>query len=280
MENHILLIDGPDEKGLIYRITGVLFKENMNVICNDEFVENETNHFFMRCEFTGNGNHNCEIVVPELKKILPSGFNVIMQKQVKKQIVVFASKEHHCLADLLIRNAYNKFNANILAVISNHSDLRPLVEKFGLPFYCISAENMTRELHEAEVVKVIEQYHPDYMVLAKYMRILTPSFVQKYKNKIINIHHSFLPAFIGANPYEQAFKRGVKIIGATSHFVSENLDEGPIIMQEVIPVDHKFSVDMMRQAGQDAEILAFAKALKLVFEDRVFISRNKTVIFK
>ncbi|MHA2393692.1 MAG: formyltransferase family protein, partial [Promethearchaeota archaeon] len=126
----------------------------------------------------------------------------------------------------------------------------------------------------------LENYEPDYLVLAKYMRILTSKFVSLYKNRIINIHHSFLPAFIGANPYEQAFNRGVKIIGATSHFVNENLDEGPIIVQEIIPVDHKFSVSDMKHAGREVEITALSKALKLVFEDRVFISANKTIIFQ
>jgi formyltetrahydrofolate deformylase len=139
---------------------------------------------------------------------------------------------------------------------------------------------VSREAHEAEISKIIGQYSPDYIVLAKYMRILTPAFVAAFKNRIVNIHHSFLPAFIGANPYEQAFLRGVKIIGATSHFVTENLDEGPIIVQEVIEIDHTFSAEDMRQAGQDVEVLTLARALKYVFEDRVFINHNKTIIFK
>jgi formyltetrahydrofolate deformylase len=144
----------------------------------------------------------------------------------------------------------------------------------------VPSKDLTREAHEAQVSKIIGQYSPDYLVLAKYMRILTPAFVTAFKNRIVNIHHSFLPAFIGANPYEQAFQRGVKIIGATSHFVTENLDEGPILVQEVIEIDHTFSAESMRQAGEDVEVLALAKALKYVLEDRVFINHNKTIIFK
>jgi formyltetrahydrofolate deformylase len=278
MQNYILLVDCSDEKGLIHKITGVLYENRLNIISNSEFVEEESDHFFMRSEFTGEVNEH--LIITQLKDVLPDNSNIDLIKQRKKKIIVFVSREHHCLGDLLIKNEFKEINAEIIAVISNHPDLESLVSKFKIPFYCFSNQNKTREEHEEEILKILEKFNHDYIVLAKYMRILTPNFVSKFKNRIINIHHSFLPAFVGAKPYIQAFKRGVKIIGATTHFINEELDEGPIIVQEVIHVDHKYTVKDMQQAGREVEIIALSKALKLVFEDRVFISNNKTIIFE
>ncbi|MFX1427401.1 MAG: formyltetrahydrofolate deformylase [Promethearchaeota archaeon] len=278
METYTLLVDCDDKKGLIHKITGVLYNQGLNIISNNEFVEEETNHFFMRSAFTGRIDRN--IIISQLYEVLSEESNIQFIKQRKKRILVFVTKEHHCLGDLLIKNEYEEMNAEILAVISNYPDLESLVSKFNIPFHFISHQNKTREDHEQEILKIIEPYKPDYLVLAKYMRILTPKFVSKFENKIINIHHSFLPAFTGANPYEQAFNRGVKIIGATSHFVNENLDQGAIIVQEIVHINHKYTVKDMKQAGREVEIVALSKALKLVFEDRVFISNNKTIIFE
>jgi len=278
MQNYILLVDCSDEKGLIHKITGVLYENGLNIINNNEFVEEESEHFFMRSEFTGEVNERS--IITQLRDILPDNANIDLVKYRKKKIIVFVTKEHHCLGDLLIKNEYKEINAEIVAVISNYPDLESLVSKFKIPFYYSSNQNKTREDHEEEIFKILEKFDYDYIVLAKYMRILTPKFVSKFKNRIINIHHSFLPAFIGTEPYVQAFNRGVKIIGATSHFINEELDEGPIIVQEVIQVDHKYSVKDMQRAGREVEIISLSKALKLVFEDRVFISSNKTIIFE
>ena len=278
MQNYILLVNCSDEKGLIHKITGVLYENGLNIISNSEFVEEESDHFFMRSEFTGEVNEH--IIITQLISILPDKANIDLIKQRKKKIIVFVTKEHHCLGNLLIKNEYKEINAEIVAVISNYPDLESLVSKFKIPFYYFSNQNKTREEHEEEILKILEKFNHDYIVLAKYMRILTPNFVSKFKNRIINIHHSFLPAFIGIKPYIQAFKRGVKIIGATTHFINEELDGGPIIVQEVIQVDHKYSVKDMQKAGREVEIISLSKALKLVFEDRVFISNNKTIIFQ
>jgi formyltetrahydrofolate deformylase len=278
MQHYILLVDCSDEKGLIHKITGVLYENGLNIISNSEFVEEESEHFFMRSEFTGEVNEH--IIITQLRDVLPDNTTIDLIKYRKKKIIVFVTKEHHCLGDLLIKNEYKEINAEIIAVISNYPDLESLVSKFKIPFYYFNHQNKNREEHEKEIVKILEKLNHDYIVLAKYMRILTPNFVTKFKNRIINIHHSFLPAFVGVKPYNQAFKRGVKIIGATSHFVKEELDEGPIIVQEVIHVDHKYSVKDMQQAGREVEIISLSKALKLVFEDRVFISNNKTIIFE
>ena len=278
MQNYILLVDCSDEKGLIHKITGVLYENGLNIISNNEFVEEESEHFFMRSEFTGEVNEHT--IITQLRDVLPDNANIDLVKYRKKKIIVFVTKEHHCLGDLLIKNEYKEINAEIVAVISNYPDLESLVSKFKIPFYYFSNQDKTREDHEEEIFKILEKFDYDYIVLAKYMRILTPKFVSKFKNRIINIHHSFLPAFIGAEPYVQAFNRGVKIIGATSHFINEELDEGPIIVQEVIQVDHKYSVKDMQRAGREVEIISLSKALKLVFEDRIFISNNKTIIFE
>jgi len=170
-------------------------------------------------------------------------------------------------------------DADIESVIANHDTLKGLVNRFDIPFFKVSAEGLSREEHERQVMEIIEKHQFDYIVLAKYMRILTPTFVSTYPKKIINIHHSFLPAFIGANPYKQAHKRGVKIIGATAHFVTDDLDEGPIIAQEVIPVNHRLEWRDMQRAGRDVEKIVLSKALSLVLNDRVFVHGNKTIVF-
>jgi formyltetrahydrofolate deformylase len=179
----------------------------------------------------------------------------------------------------LIRYAAGELEAKIECVIANHDTLKDLVERFDIPFVHIDATNLSREEHEAKVMAKIDEFSFDYIVLAKYMRILTSDFVQAYPWQIINIHHSFLPAFIGANPYKQAYERGVKIIGATAHFVTDDLDEGPIIAQDVIPVNHRFEWRDMQKAGRDVEKIVLSRALSLVLNDRVFVNGNKTIVF-
>lgn len=277
METYLLLIDCPDEKGLVHKITGVLYRNDLNIISNHEFVDRDTGHFFMRTEFSGGVTE--KKVISELRTLLPEEVRIGLNARVKKNIVVMVSSEHHCLGDLLLRYEYHRINAVITAVVSNHDHLRPLVEKFNIPYYYVSHEGKGRREHEQEILAILEKHPHEYIVLAKYLRIFTPDFVRRFPNRIINIHHSFLPAFIGANPYKQAYDRGVKIIGATAHFVNSNLDEGPIIAQNVTTVDHSHSVDEMVQSGKDIEKLVLAKALKLAFEDRIFVNGNKTIIF-
>ncbi|MGV3587696.1 MAG: formyltetrahydrofolate deformylase [Adhaeribacter sp.] len=277
LNNHTLLIHCTDRKGLIYAVTQVLFQNDLNIISNGEFVDKENNHFFMRAEVAGDINR--EKVLQELHDALPEKIVFELLPQQKKNIVILVTKEHHCLGDLLLREKFNDLNANILAVIGNYETLRPLTEKFDIPFHYISHENKTREEHDAQILETVKQYNPDYLVLAKYMRVLSPAFVQQFPDRIINIHHSFLPAFIGANPYRQAYERGVKIIGATAHFVNSSLDEGPIIAQNVIQVNHTHNAQDMAQSGRDVEKIVLAQALKLVFADKVFVSNNKTIIF-
>jgi formyltetrahydrofolate deformylase len=274
---HTILIDCSDAKGLVHKITGVLYHNELNVQSNHEFVEPETNRFFMRTDIVG--EMDVDKIANGLQGILPSDANISIIEKRKKRIVLLVTKEHHCLGELLVRNHFGELNAEVIGVIGNHEILKTFTEQFGLPFFYITHEGKSRETHEKEVLFKISELNPDYIVLAKYMRILSSDFVKNYNNRIINIHHSFLPAFIGANPYRQAYERGVKIIGATAHFVNDNLDEGPIIVQNVIPTDHSQDPQEMTQMGRDVEKIALAKALKLVFDDRVFVSGNKTIIF-
>jgi formyltetrahydrofolate deformylase len=277
LPTHILLIDCPDETGLVHRITGVLFRRGGNVISNQEFVDRTTGQFFMRTEFSGDSAPG--EVLAELRQMLPSAARIRLADRVPRRIVVLATREAHCLGDLLIRHEYGELDAEILAVIGNHDTLASLVERFEIPFHLVSHEDVDRDAHETEILRILADYAPEYVVLAKYMRILTPEFVARYPDRIINIHHSFLPAFMGAQPYRQAFDRGVKIIGATAHFVTAGLDTGPIIAQSVIPIDHGYTPTDMARAGRDVEKIVLARALKLVFEQRVFLSGERTIIF-
>jgi len=272
-----VLIDCRDQKGLVYRIAKVFYERDLNIDSNREFVDKDNNRFFMRSVVTG--RFEPDELEAALRAELPEDASLRVIVPSRKKIVLMATKESHALGDILIRHADGELDADIQCVIANRDVLRELVERFDIPFYYIPADGLSREEHEAKVLAKLEAYRFDYIVLAKYMRILTPKFVAHYPGRIINIHHSFLPAFIGANPYKQAYERGVKIIGATAHFVTDDLDEGPIIAQDVIPVNHRFDWRDMQRAGRDVEKTVLSRALDLVLHDRVFINGNKTIVF-
>ncbi|WP_026957292.1 MULTISPECIES: formyltetrahydrofolate deformylase [Aliagarivorans] len=278
MEKKILLTDCPDAKGLIATITNICAKHQLNIIKNNEFVDNQYGRFFMRTELEG--YFNDETLMAELDNALPEGSHRRLVNAGKKRVVIMVTKEAHCIGDLLMKAKFGDMDVEIAAVIGNYTTLQDLVEKFDIPFHYVSHDGLSRTEHDMQVREVIEQYQPDYVVLAKYMRILSPEFVQHYENKILNIHHSFLPAFIGAKPYQQAYDRGVKIIGATAHFVNDNLDEGPIVEQHVIHVDHSYSAEAMARAGRDVEKTVLARALQQVLEEKVFVYGNRTVVFR
>jgi len=276
MKEYRILIDTQDDKGLVYKISKVLYDHNLNIEKNSEFVDEEEKKFFMRTVVTGEFDQSK--LISDIKAVTPINTSIEISNNTKKDIVLLATNESHVLGDLLIRYFDGELNANIKAVISNHNELRDLVEKFDIPFHFVSADDMSREDHEDQIKDVINAYSPQLIVLAKYMRILTPSFVVSYPKQVLNIHHSFLPAFIGANPYKQAHHRGVKIIGATAHYVTDDLDEGPIISQDIVRVDHSYTWQEMRRDGRNVEKVVLANALQLLLEDRVFIHGNKTVI--
>lgn len=272
-----VLIDCKDAKGLVYKISKVFYDRDLNIDNNREFVDKEHERFFMRTIVSG--LFDAEELLAALRSVTPQDAHIRVIEPEDKKIILMVTKESHALGDILIRHAAGELGAKIECVIGNHNTLERLVRRFDIPFFHIPADNMEREEHEAHMMKYINEFEFDFIVLAKYMRILTSSFVGAYKEKIINIHHSFLPAFIGANPYKQAYERGVKIIGATAHFVTDDLDEGPIIAQDVIPVNHRLTWRDMQKAGRDGEKVVLSRALSLVLNDRVFVNGNKTVIF-
>jgi len=278
MNQYRILIDCADKKGLVYKISKLFFELELNILTNHEFVDSDNNKFFMRSVVEGDIKESD--LRNKLEAVLDASVNLHLVTPAKKNIVLMVTKESHCLGDILIRYEAGELDANIMGVVSNYDLLQPLVEKFNIPYFCVSHVGLDRQAHENKVLECLSQFKDiDYIVLAKYMRILTPIFVKAYDAKIINIHHSFLPSFIGANPYKQAHERGVKIIGATAHFVTNDLDEGPIISQDVINVKHDHSWKDKQRSGRDVEKITLSRALKLVLEDRIFIHKNKTVIF-
>ncbi|MBN2825755.1 MAG: formyltetrahydrofolate deformylase [Campylobacterales bacterium] len=277
MKEARVLIDCPDEKGLVYNISKVFYEMELNIDKNREFVDSEANKFFMRSKVSG--EFDAKVLQEALVAVMPDQANVRVIEPSKKKIVLMATKESHALGDILIRWESGELEADIEAVVANHEDLKSLTRRFDIPFIYVSAEGIEREEHEKRLIEVLGELEFDYIVLAKYMRILSDDFVKRFEWKIINIHHSFLPAFIGANPYKQAYERGVKIIGATAHFVTSDLDEGPIISQDVISVNHNYDWQDMQKAGRDVEKIVLSRALHLVLSDRIFIHQNRTIVF-
>ncbi len=266
-----------DDTGLIHRATEVLLRHQLNVEDQAEFVEKDAAKFFMRAVCSG------ECVVEDLKEqlsaALPDDAVIGVHRNRLRRIVIFATTEAHCLGDLLIRHWQEELPVAVEAVISNHSKLASLVEKFDIPFHTIPHEERSRQEHEKEILSCLQGYEPEFLVMAKYMRILSPEFVQRFPNRLINIHHSSLPAFVGAKPYHQAYQRGVKIIGATAHFITPELDQGPIISQATTQVDHTKTPRDLMWAGRNLERTVLAHAIRLVSEDKVFVSGNRTVVF-
>jgi len=279
MNNLLILIQCKDSVGLVTNITRILAMHKLNIIAMREFVDETENKFFTR--IACNGIIADEFALKqELIAVLPNEANVNLVTQKEKNIAVLVTKEFHCLADLLVRAHFKTLGAVVKCVIGNHPTLQEFAEKLAVPFFYVSHENKSKADFEQEIRQLLANYELDYIVLAKFMRILSPEFIEQYPHKIINIHHSFLPAFIGASPYKQAFERGVKIIGATAHFVTNNLDEGPIISQQTIHVNHTLNAKQMAVGGREIEKAVLSKALEQVLEDRVFISGNKTIVFE
>lgn len=277
-----LLINCPDKKGIVNKITQFILDMEGNIVYLDQHVDLEQRIFFMRleCQFAAS------LSVDALEKSFAHKFAEdpalnyqIHQTTYKPKIALLVSKYDHCLYDILGRYASGELAIDIPVIISNHTDLEIVANRFNIPFKYVPVTKNTKAEAEAEHIKLIESYSIDLIVLARYMQILSDDFVRHYPNKIINIHHSFLPAFIGAKPYHAAFKRGVKIIGATSHYVTADLDEGPIIEQEVVRVSHVHSVQDFIQKGRDLEKIVLARAIKAHIERKVLVYDNKTVIF-
>ena len=279
----ILLLSCTDRIGLVSRISHFIFERGGNIINLDEHVDPEEQIFSIRVAWD---MRNFSIPASELKKAftpLTKEFKAtwdIKFLEKKTKVAIFVSKYDHCLHEILWRNKMGEFLIEISLIISNHPDLESLANQYQIPFYLFPITKENKIDQERKELKVLAEHSVETIVLARYMQIMSSEFVKKYPNKIINIHHSFLPAFVGSNPYKQAYQRGVKIIGATSHYVTEKLDEGPIIDQDIIRISHKDTLKDLIRKGRDLERLVLARALHYHFEHRVLAKGGKTIIFE
>ncbi|MEK9198398.1 formyltetrahydrofolate deformylase [Lysinibacillus halotolerans] len=278
-----LLVKCPDKPGIVSVLSTFLFKYEANIIESSQYSSDpEEGTFFIRIEFhCENLQQKSPMMEQEFTQIaneyeMNYQFYYLNRRQ---RSAIFVSKELHCLLELLWEWQNGDLETDIVAVISNHEDARSIVESYGIPFHYLPANKDIRQEVEAKQITLMEQYHVDLLILARYMQILTPDFVDYFENRIINIHHSFLPAFIGANPYDRAYKRGVKLIGATSHYVTNDLDEGPIIEQDVERVDHRDDVATLKKIGRKIERRVLTKAVKWHLQNRIIVENNKTIVF-
>jgi formyltetrahydrofolate deformylase len=278
----ILLLSCPDQKGIVAAVSGFIAQHNGNILDADQYSIQPENMLFMRVEWDMDGftipRDELKDAIAPLVKRFGMKWTIHFSDYMPK-MAIFVSRHVYCFHDLILRHRMGEFRAEISLVISNHPDMEPLADLFGLSYrhYPITPENR-REQERKEIVE-LERIGIDLIVLARYMQILSDGFVGRYPGRIINIHHSFLPAFAGGSPYRQAYDRGVKIIGATSHYVTEKLDEGPIITQDVIQITHKDSVDTMKLKGKDLERTVLSKAVRLHLEHRILVYGSKTIIF-
>jgi formyltetrahydrofolate deformylase len=278
-----LLVSCPDQPGIVSMISKFLFSHNANIIESSQYSTNpEGGTFFIRIEFECPG---LKVKAKEMEKqfaLLAEDFSMdwtLTHVYNVKKTAIFVSKELHCLLELLWDWQSGDLMTDIALVISNHEDAREVVESFNIPFYYIPANKDIRAQVEEKQLQLLKEHDIDLIILARYMQILTPNFVAANPNKIINIHHSFLPAFIGARPYERAYGRGVKLIGATSHYVTNDLDEGPIIEQDIARVNHRDDIDNMKKIGRAVERSVLVRAVKWHLEDRIIVHQNKTIVF-
>lgn len=281
--NAILLLSCADSKGLVAQISDFIFRHNGNIVHADQHTSKTDKLFFMRVEWELNGftldREHISIAFEPLAQQLNMTWALHFTDYVPR-VAVFVSKHLHCLHDLILRRHMGELAVDIEAVISNHADACDLVEQFGLKYFHFPVTDRNKEQQEAEELKLLRDMNIDLVVLARYMQILSGNFLEYYPNKIINIHHSFLPAFAGRNPYQQAHDRGVKIIGATGHYVTEQLDEGPIIAQDVIKISHRDEISDIQTKSKDLERVVLARALRLHLENRILVHGGKTIIFE
>lgn len=278
-----LMLHCPDRQGIIQEITNFITVNQGNIIYLDQYVDHQDDIFFMRIEWDLE-----QFLIPQDKvrdyfgtlfaKKYQMEYNIYFSDQ-RPRMAIFVSKLNHCLFDLLSRYTAGEWDVEIPCIVSNHEDLRPVAERFGIPYYCFPITKENKAEQEQAELELLEREGVTFIVLARYMQIISPQMIERYPNHIINIHHSFLPAFVGAKPYHQAFERGVKIIGATSHYVTQALDAGPIIEQDVIRISHKDTPQSLVYKGKDLEKIVLSRAVKKHIERKILTYKNKTVIF-
>jgi formyltetrahydrofolate deformylase len=283
----ILLISCPDRKGEVATIADFVFRHNGNILHADEHADEESGLFLMRVEFDPK-DFDIDLSQKDLADFgrqfspIAESFNMkwrLAQSSQRPRMIILVSRYDHCLVDLLYRHKSGELACDIPLIISNHADNQAIAEFYRIPYVIVPVTKDNKSQAEAKIKSLIDEQKPDFMVLARYMQILSNEFVHRYPQRIINIHHSFLPAFVGARPYHQAFERGVKLIGATSHYVTEVLDDGPIIEQDVVRVSHRDTVEDLIRKGRDLEKVVLSRAVRWHVENRVLVYGNKTVVF-
>jgi len=280
--DYILTLSCPDRTGIVYRVSGLLFELGCNILDSQQFGDDETNRFFLRVHF----NLPATVTEASLREqfgALAGAYGMdwqIHDARRKARLLIMVSKQGHCLNDLLFRVQSGQLHAEIAAIVSNHNDYAGLAASYGIPFHHLPVSADTKAEQEKQVLALVESEQIDLVVLARYMQILSPEMCVALTGRAINIHHSFLPSFKGARPYHQAHARGVKIIGATAHYVTSDLDEGPIIEQDIERVDHTMTAANLTQVGSDVESLVLARAVRSHVEHRILLNRNKTVVFR
>ncbi|MDR1627141.1 MAG: formyltetrahydrofolate deformylase [Spirochaetia bacterium] len=278
----ILLLSCPDVRGIVAEVSHFIFAYNGNILYSDQHTDSETDTFFMRVEWDLEGfsipQGRIRAAFEPIAEKFSMGWGLEFSAHVPR-IAIFVSKLDHCLYDLLLRTREGELRGDIAMIVSNHEELAPVAEYFGVPFHVIPVTARTKAAAEARELELLRAEKIDLVILARYMQVLGGAFVAEFENRIINIHHSFLPAFVGAKPYHQAFERGVKIIGATSHYVTPELDQGPIIEQDVARISHRDAVADLVRKGKNREKIVLSRAVRLHLEHRVLIFGNKTVVF-
>jgi formyltetrahydrofolate deformylase len=276
------LIQCPDKKGLVASISGFFYERGFNMLSCQQYTDLMNGQYYMRLQVALN---DLKISRKQLNSEFgefgePMGLNwsVHYSDHVQKTAVL-VSKTSHCLYDLLLRWKEGELDCEIPVIISNHPDLESVADQFRVPFHCLPIRNGEKAGQEKEILDILKRYHIDLVVLARYMQVLSPEFVEEYEGRIINIHHAFLPAFQGGNPYERAYERGVKMIGATAHYATEELDEGPIIEQDVERVNHEMEPSSLKQIGRDVERIVLSRAVKAHLERRIIVSGRRTIVF-
>lgn len=280
---YILTLSCNDKAGIVASVSGFLFTNNCFIIESTQFGDPSTNKFFMRVVFSIENQNISGVTITENFTEIAKQFNMkwnLHDNGKKMRVLLMVSKQGHCLNDLLHRFASGSLPIEIPAVISNHTDMEKMVNWYDIPFYHFPVSNGNRAEQEQQILDLIDEFKIDLTVLARYMQVLSPNLTKKLRGRAINIHHSFLPGFKGAKPYHQAYDRGVKIIGATAHYVTEELDEGPIIEQEVIRVTHVHTPEQLLALGRDVESLVLARAIQYYVEHRVLLNGNKTIVFR
>jgi formyltetrahydrofolate deformylase len=283
----ILLVSCPDQKGEVATIADFVYRHGGNILHADEHADEESGLFLMRVEFDPK-DFDIDLTEKTLADFakhfspIAEKFHMkwrLAQSSHRPRMIILVSKYDHCLVDLLYRHQSGELACEIPLIISNHLDNQPIADFYKIPYTVVTVTKDDKRGAEGKIQKLIEAHHADFMVLARYMQILSNDFVHRYPQRIINIHHSFLPAFIGARPYHQAFERGVKLIGATSHYVTEILDDGPIIEQDVVRVSHRDTVEDLIRKGRDLEKIVLSRAVRWHVENRILLYGNKTVVF-